>query len=81
VSAAKKLSSLKMGETAIIENFSDKYLSVKFLEMGCLPGEKIKLERVAPLGDPFIVSVSGYLMTLRKSEAETINIKPFPEEN
>jgi ferrous iron transport protein A len=74
----KKLSSLRPGDSALIEGFTDSDLSVKFLEMGCLPGEKITLERVAPLGDPFIINVSGYLMTLRKSEAATIRIKPLP---
>jgi ferrous iron transport protein A len=81
VSGLKNLSNLKLGESALIEDFSDRDLSVKFMEMGCLPGETITLERIAPLGDPFIVSVSGYLMTLRKSEAATIQIKPVPEEN
>ncbi|HET6245599.1 MAG: ferrous iron transport protein A [Bacteroidetes bacterium] len=68
----RKLSDLKIGESAVIEEFSDDFLSLKFLEMGCLPGESITLERIAPMGDPIIVNVSGYLMTMRKSEAKTI---------
>jgi ferrous iron transport protein A len=40
--------------------------------MGCLPGEKITVSRVAPLGDPIAVTVSGYQLSLRKREASTI---------
>ncbi|MDQ3193032.1 MAG: ferrous iron transport protein A [Bacteroidota bacterium] len=70
----RNLSDLKLGETAVIKEFSDDFLSLKFLEMGCLPGEQITLERIAPMGDPLIVNISGYLMTMRKSEAQTIII-------
>lgn len=69
-----KLSELKPGQTAIIEDFSDDDLSLRFLEMGCVPGEEILLERIAPLGDPIAIRVSGYSLCLRFSEAERILI-------
>ncbi len=68
----KNLSDLKLGKKAVIDSFSDKELALKLMEMGCLPGERIYIERKAPLGDPIAVSISGYLLSLRKSEAETI---------
>ncbi|MDT3402908.1 ferrous iron transport protein A [Mucilaginibacter terrae] len=68
----KKLSDLKVGTKGIIKEFTDLEMSVKLMEMGCLPGEEIKLERVAPLGDPIAVAVSGYTLSLRKQEASTI---------
>ncbi len=37
--------------------------------MGCLPGEKIMVEKVAPLGDPVSIAVAGYTLSLRKNEA------------
>ena len=40
--------------------------------MGCVPGERILLEQIAPLGDPISVSVSGYHLSLRLNEAEHI---------
>lgn len=40
--------------------------------MGCLPGESVQVERVAPLGDPMAVTISGYQLSLRKQEAATI---------
>lgn len=68
----KNLSELKLGTKAVIESFSDKELALKLMEMGCLPGEKIHIERKAPLGDPIAISISGYVLSLRKAEAETI---------
>jgi len=65
---------LKKGEEAVIESFSDEEMSLKLMEMGVLPGEKVRLERIAPFGDPIAISVSGYMLSMRKDEAATINI-------
>jgi len=67
-----KLSQLIPGQTGIIKEFTDLEMSVKLMEMGCLPGESIVVERLAPLGDPMAIRVSGYQLTLRKKEASTI---------
>lgn len=69
-----KLSQLKIGQKGIIKEFTDLEISVKLMEMGCLPGEVVKVDRVAPLGDPIAVSVSGYQLSLRKLEASTIEL-------
>jgi ferrous iron transport protein A len=66
------LSTLRVGETATIKSFCDENLSLKFLEMGCIPGEMVTVYRIAPMGDPMAISVSGYLLGLRKEEAATI---------
>lgn len=76
----KNLSQLKVGESAIIDSFTDKIMALKLLEMGCTPGEVIKLDRIAPLGDPIAISVSGYLLSLRKEEAATILITQLNNE-
>ena len=68
----KNLDDVETGKTVVINSFSDNELALKLMEMGCLPGEKVAIERKAPLGDPIAVSVSGYLLSLRKSEAKTI---------
>ena len=68
----KNLSELKLGTKAVIESFSDKELALKLMEMGCLPGEKIHIQRKAPLGDPIAISISGYVLSMRKAEAKTI---------
>jgi ferrous iron transport protein A len=69
-----KLSQLEIGQQGIIKEFTDLEMSVKLMEMGCLPGEMVKVERVAPFGDPIAVSVSGYQLSLRKKEASTIEL-------
>jgi ferrous iron transport protein A len=67
-----RLSQLEVGQKGIVKEFTDLEMSVKLMEMGCLPGEEIKVERVAPLGDPIAINVSGYQLSLRKREAFTI---------
>ena len=67
-----RLSELKPGQGGIIKEFTSNDLFLKLMEMGCVPGEKIVLEQVAPLGDPISVSVSGYHLSLRLNEAEHI---------
>ena len=69
------LGELKAGESAIILSFNDLEMSLKFLEMGCIPGELVRIERTAPLGDPIAISVAGYLLSMRKAEATTILIE------
>lgn len=65
---------LEMNEQAVIRSFSDQLMSLKLLEMGCLPGASIRLISKAPLGDPICLNVSGYSLAMRKSEAATILI-------
>jgi ferrous iron transport protein A len=42
------------------------------MEMGCLPGEEVTLERLAPMGDPMAIAVAGYSLSLRKNEAASV---------
>ena len=69
---AKNLSQLRVGESATIDSFTDKRMSLKLLEMGCTPGEVVQLDHIAPMGDPIAIRVSGYLLSLRKAEASTV---------
>jgi ferrous iron transport protein A len=66
------LSELKQGAIGIVKEFTDLEMSVKLMEMGCLPGEAVTVSRIAPLGDPIAINVSGYQLSLRKFEASTI---------
>lgn len=69
------LSDLKRGVSGIIRELKSGELSLKLMEMGCLPGERVKVEKKAPLGDPISIRVSGYLLSLRKDEAEVILVE------
>lgn len=70
----RSVAQMKPGEVAIIADLQDDILSVKLMEMGCLPGATIRFNFSAPLGDPVCVSVSGYELSLRIEEASTISI-------
>jgi len=68
----KKLSELKMGESGVIHSFENDEIFLKLMEMGCIPGELITVEQIAPLGDPISISVAGYQLSLRMNEADSI---------
>lgn len=69
------IADLKVGEKGTINAFTDAEMSLKLLEMGCLPGCEISVIGVAPLGCPMCISVSGYNLSLRREEAATILIQ------
>ncbi len=71
----KKLSEIKIGTTVVIHSFEKDDIFIKLMEMGCIPGEKIRVDQVAPLGDPISISVSGYSLSLRLNEAEKIIVE------
>jgi ferrous iron transport protein A len=71
----RKLSDLQPGVTAIIDSFTDEELSIRLLEMGCLPGEEVEIAHIAPLGDPIAIHLYGHKLSLRKKEAESILVK------
>jgi ferrous iron transport protein A len=69
----RTVSHLRKGEKGIIKSFSDKIMSLKLLEMGCLPGCEVRLDSVAPFGDPICINVGGqYCLALRLNEADAI---------
>ena len=71
----KKLSELHTGESGIIDSFSNNDIFLKLMEMGCVPGEKVTIDMIAPLGDPISIQVSGYKLSLRLNEADHIFIQ------
>ncbi len=71
----KRLSELRVGQKAVIHSFEKDEIFIKLMEMGCIPGEKITVEQKAPLGDPISISVSGYHLSLRLNEANSIFVE------
>ena len=71
----KRLSEIKPGITVRILSFENNDLFLKLMEMGCVPGEPVKVEQVAPLGDPISIAVAGYSLSLRLNEAENIFVE------
>jgi len=73
---AKRLSELKRGEKGrIVKIGGGGSLRRRLLDMGLVSGSEVKMERVAPLGDPIEIKVKGYNLSLRKEEAESIQVE------
>lgn len=68
----KRLSEVSIGKFAIIESFENDDIFLKLMEMGCIPGEIVKIDQIAPLGDPISIIVAGYRLSLRLDEAKMI---------
>ncbi len=71
----KKLSEIKVGKTVKINSFNSDELFIKLMEMGCVPGELITVDQIAPFKDPISISVAGYQLSLRLNEAEHIIVE------
>ncbi|HUX83630.1 MAG TPA: FeoA family protein [Chitinophagaceae bacterium] len=67
-----RLSELSLGASGIIRRYENDEIHLKLMEMGCVPGEIVKVEKIAPLGDPISIRVAGYQLSLRKTEADKV---------
>ena len=78
INMLKKLNELKSGETGVLASYGsggDLELKRHLLGMGFVKGAEVEVEKVAPLGDPIELTVRGYELSIRKSDAETIEIE------
>ncbi len=71
----KKLSEVKLGATVIISSFENDDIFLKLMEMGCIPGEKVTVDQIAPFKDPISILVAGYRLSLRLNEAEHVIVE------
>lgn len=70
------LSKLRPGESGKITKIGAiGPLKRRLMDMGVLVGENVKVEKVAPLGDPIEVTIKHYNLSLRKKEAEGISVE------
>ncbi len=71
------LGDLKPGQQGTIAKLHSTIGPVKrrLMDMGVIPGEQIKVEKIAPMGDPIEVTVKGYKLSLRKQEAKGIELE------
>lgn len=70
-----RLSDLRVGQKAVIHSFEKDEIFIKLMEMGCIPGERVQVEQIAPLGDPISIAVAGYHLSLRLNEANSIFVE------
>ncbi|MDW8327025.1 MAG: FeoA family protein [Anaerolineales bacterium] len=48
----------------------------RYRELGLVKGETVRVERIAPLGDPVAYRIKGYTLSLRREEAQHIHVVP-----
>ncbi len=70
------LKDLKQGQEGTVVSIGEKgTMRRRIMDMGVTPGVKVKLIKVAPLGDPIEINIRGYELSLRKDEAAQISIE------
>lgn len=70
------LKDLRPGESGVVAGWKGDAPPLRLLEMGILEGTEIEVVRLAPLGDPIEIKLRGYHLSIRRSEAEQIEITP-----
>ncbi len=72
----KKLNEFKVGESGVVVKIEGEgKVRRRLFDMGVTPGAEIYLRKLAPLGDPLEVTVRGYELTLRKTEASCVSME------
>ena len=72
----KTLRDVAVGQTAIVAKIhGEGALKRRIMDMGITKGTEIYVRKVAPLGDPVEVTVRGYELSIRKSDAEMIEVE------
>ena len=71
----KTLKEVKVGQSAIVAKIhGEGALKRRIMDMGITKGVKITVRKVAPLGDPLELNLRGYELSIRKADAEMIEI-------
>lgn len=72
----KTLRDLSVGEGAkVIKLHGEGAVKRRIMDMGITKGTEISVRKVAPLGDPIEITVRGYELSLRKADAEMIEVE------
>ena len=72
----KTLKQVKIGGTAkVVKLHGEGALKRRIMDMGITKGVEVKVRKVAPLGDPIEITVRGYELSLRKEDAEKIEVE------
>ena len=72
----KTLKAVKTGETVkVIKLHGEGAVKRRIMDMGITKGVEVHVRKVAPLGDPVEVTVRGYELSLRKADAEMVEVE------
>ena len=70
------LDKLKIGKSAVITAVGGEgALRLRFLDMGLIPKTQVRVQKIAPMGDPMQILIRGYELTIRKEDAAKIEIQ------
>ena len=71
----KTLKDVKVGETAVVVRLhGEGAVKRRIMDMGLTKGTEVYVRKVAPLGDPMELTVRGYELSVRKADAEMIEV-------
>jgi ferrous iron transport protein A len=72
----KTLRDVRIGDTVkVVKLHGEGAVKRRIMDMGITKGVEVKVRKVAPLGDPIEVTVRGYELSLRKADAEMIEVE------
>ena len=72
----KTLKDVKVGETAVVVRLhGEGAVKRRIMDMGLTRGTEVRVRKVAPLGDPMELTVRGYELSVRKADAEMIEVQ------
>jgi len=72
----KTLKDVRIGETVKVKKIhGEGAVKRRIMDMGLTKGVEVYVRKVAPLGDPVEVTIRGYELSLRKADAETIEVE------
>ena len=72
----KTLRDVKIGETVkVVKLHGEGPIKRRIMDMGITKGIEVSVRKVAPLGDPIEITVRGYELSVRKADAELIEVK------
>ena len=78
----KNLREAKIGETVtVVKLCGEGAVKRRIMDMGITKNAEIYVRKVAPLGDPVQISIRGYELSLRKEDAECVEIEPINSQN
>lgn len=72
----KTLKDVKVGETAVVVRLhGEGAVKRRIMDMGLTRGTEVHVRKVAPLGDPMELTMRGYELSVRKADAEMIEVQ------
>ena len=70
------INDMKIGDSGVIAVVGGEgALRLRFLDMGLIPGTRVTLQKVAPMGDPIQIRLRGYELTIRREDAMQIELR------